>query len=41
MAWDDEGIVLAARPHGETGLVVSAFTFEHGRHAGWIAGAAS
>ena len=36
--WDDEGIVLAARPHGESGLVVSAFTFEHGRHAAWVAG---
>ncbi len=41
VAWDDEGIVLTARRHGETALVVSAFTFEHGRHAGWIAGAAS
>ncbi|TVQ33916.1 MAG: DNA repair protein RecO [Geminicoccaceae bacterium] len=41
VAWDDEGIVLRARRHGETALVVSAFTFEHGRHAGWIAGAAA
>ncbi len=41
VAWDDEGIVLTARRHGETALVVSAFTFEHGRHAGWIAGAAA
>lgn len=39
VGWDDEGVVLAIRPHGESGLVASVMTFEHGRHAGWIAGA--
>ena len=38
MDWSDEGIVLSARPHGETGLVVSLLTREHGRHAGFVPG---
>ena len=38
MDWTDDGIVLAARPHGETGLVVSLLTRQHGRHAGFVAG---
>lgn len=38
MDWQDEGVVLAARRHGEHDAVVSLFTFEHGRHAGLIKG---
>ena len=40
VAWDDEGIVLARRRHQETALWVSCFTFEHGRHPGWVPGGA-
>lgn len=38
MQWDDEGIVLAGRRHGESGLVVQLFTRDHGRHAGLVRG---
>jgi DNA repair protein RecO (recombination protein O) len=34
MQWDDVGLVLALRPHGEAGAVVSMLTARHGRHAG-------
>ncbi len=39
--WEDQGIVLAARPHGENGAVVSLLTEERGRHAGYVRGAHS
>jgi DNA repair protein RecO (recombination protein O) len=38
MEWTDEGIVLAARKHGESGLVVQVLTRAHGRHAGLVRG---
>jgi DNA repair protein RecO (recombination protein O) len=41
MDWNDHGIVLAARHHGETGLVVNLLTAEHGRHAGFVPGGVS
>lgn len=41
MDWSDQGIVLASRPHGETGLVVSLLTRIHGRHAGFVHGGVS
>lgn len=41
MQWDDEGIVLAARAHGERALVVQLLTREHGRHAGLLRGGQS
>jgi DNA repair protein RecO (recombination protein O) len=41
MEWTDDGIVLAARKHGESGLLVSLLTREHGRHAGLVKGGAS
>lgn len=41
MLWQDEGVVLAARRHGESSLVVSLMTREHGRHAGLVRGGAS
>ena len=34
MDWSDDGIVLAARRHGESSAVVQLLTREHGRHAG-------
>lgn len=39
--WSDQGIILSVRPHGEKGAVVSVLTKEHGRHAGYVYGAAS
>ncbi|NQW10596.1 MAG: DNA repair protein RecO [Alphaproteobacteria bacterium] len=39
--WTDEGIVLAARPHGEGSAVVTLLTRAHGRHAGLVRGAFS
>ncbi len=41
VAWDDEGIVLARRRYHEAALWISCFTFEHGRHAGWVPGGAA
>lgn len=40
-SWSDRGIVLSSRLHGETGMVVSLLTREHGRHAGFIPGGVS
>ncbi len=40
MEWQDEGVVLAARRHGESAAVVSVFTPTHGRYAGWVRGGA-
>lgn len=39
--WEDQGIVLAARPHGENGAIVSLLTEHQGRHAGYVRGAHS
>lgn len=39
--WRDRGIILAARPHGEAGAVVSLLTAEHGRHNGYVRGGQS
>lgn len=39
--WQDQGIVLSVRPHGENGGVVSLLTRDHGRHAGYVRGARS
>lgn len=41
MEWADAGIVLSARRHGESGLVVSLLTGAHGRHAGLVRGGLS
>jgi DNA repair protein RecO (recombination protein O) len=41
MEWKDRAVVLGSRPHGETGLVVSLLTRDHGRHAGFIHGGVS
>lgn len=38
MKWEDEGIILSARPHGETSAIVDALTRNHGRHAGLVRG---
>jgi DNA repair protein RecO (recombination protein O) len=39
MQWDDEAIVLAARPHGEMSLIVTLLTRTLGRRAGLVRGA--
>lgn len=41
MKWQDEAIVLAARPHGEAAAVVQLLTRDHGRHAGLVRGGQS
>ena len=38
MFWSDEGVLLAARRHGENSAIVSVFTARHGRHAGLVRG---
>jgi len=41
MEWTGEAIVLSARPHGETGAVLSLLTAGHGRHSGLLPGGRS
>ncbi|MGX9356399.1 DNA repair protein RecO [Roseobacteraceae bacterium S113] len=41
MEWREEGFLLAARPHGETAMILDVFTPSHGRHAGVLRGGAS
>jgi DNA repair protein RecO (recombination protein O) len=41
MEWRDEGVLLSARPHGETSVIAEVFTAGHGRHAGVVRGGAS
>jgi len=41
MEWTDEGIVLSARPHGETAVIATLLTRAHGCHAGLISGGQS
>jgi DNA repair protein RecO (recombination protein O) len=39
--WSDEGIVLGARAHGESSVILELMTREHGRHAGLVHGGRS
>jgi DNA repair protein RecO (recombination protein O) len=41
MEWTDEGIVLSARPHGETAAIAEMFTRARGRHLGLVHGGRS
>lgn len=41
MEWRDEGVLLAARRHGESAAILEVFTPLHGRHAGLVRGGAS
>lgn len=41
MEWSETGIVLAVRRHGESSVIVTLLTDEHGRHAGLVRGGAS
>lgn len=38
--WREEGIILAARRHGESAMIVEVLTEGHGRHAGIVRGGA-
>jgi DNA repair protein RecO (recombination protein O) len=38
MQWTDEGIVLGAKRHGETSVILELMTREHGRHLGLVRG---
>lgn len=41
MDWRDEGVLLAARRHGESSTIIEVFTARHGRHAGIVPGGSS
>ena len=41
MQWSDEGIVLGARAHGESSIILELMTREHGRHIGLVHGGRS
>lgn len=41
MEWRDQGILLAARPHGESAAIIDVLTPTRGRHAGVVRGGAS
>jgi len=40
MEWREDGVLLAARRHGETAAIIEVFTQIHGRHAGVVRGGA-
>src|SRR3712207_7056904 len=41
MHWSDEGLILGARRHGETSIILEVMTREHGRHLGLVHGGRS
>ena len=41
MEWQDEGVLIAMRAHGEASAIIEVFTAAHGRHAGVVRGGAS
>jgi len=41
MDWQDEGLILGVRKHGETSSIVEAMTARHGRHLGLVRGGRS
>ncbi|MGR3713268.1 MAG: DNA repair protein RecO [Shimia sp.] len=41
MDWRDQGFVLSTRKHGETSVILEAFTPDRGRHAGIVRGGIS
>ncbi len=38
MNWSDVGIVLSSKKYGESSVIVSLMTLEHGRHSGLVRG---
>lgn len=41
MQWQDEGIILGTRRHGETSVILETMTAHHGRHLGLVRGGRS
>ena len=41
MDWQDEAIIIGARRHGETSLILEVMTRDHGRHLGLVRGGRS
>lgn len=41
MEWQDEGVLIALRKHGESSAIIEVFTAQNGRHAGVVRGGAS
>ena len=41
MQWTDEGVVLGARKHGESSIILELMTRGHGRHLGLVHGGRS
>lgn len=41
MEWRDEGLVIGARKHGETSVILELMTRAHGRHLGMVRGGRS
>lgn len=41
MEWSDDAVVLGARRHGETAVILEALTRDHGRHLGLVHGGRS
>lgn len=41
MEWQDEGLLLSARPHGESSAIIEVLTAAHGRHSGLVRGGQS
>lgn len=41
MEWQDEGVLIAMRAHGESSAIIEVFTATHGRHAGVVRGGGS
>ncbi len=39
MQWQDYGIILGVKPHGESSAILTMLTYNHGRHKGLIKGA--
>lgn len=41
MEWQDQGVLLNVRRHGESAAIIEVFTEQHGRHAGLVRGGGS
>ena len=41
MEWQDQGVLLNVRRHGESAAIIEVFTEHHGRHAGLVRGGGS
>ncbi|WP_050525611.1 DNA repair protein RecO [Pseudorhodobacter aquimaris] len=41
MDWQDEGVLISMRAHGEASAIIEVFTAAHGRHAGVVRGGGS